>query len=64
MVSALARNQLQNVETQEESKKKPAKNEYVFVFIRETHVHCLSLHIDLYYIKWAVPCQNNSREKA
>lgn len=64
MVSALARNHLQDVETLEENREKQGEDEYVFVFSRETHVQCLSLSIDLYYIKRAAPCQNNSRNKA
>lgn len=58
-VSALARNRLQDVETLERE-----KDEYAFIFIRKTHVQCLSPSIDLYYIKWAVPRQNNSENKA
>ena len=64
MVSALARNHLQDVEAREENRVQQGEDEYVFVFSRETHVQCLSLSIDLYYIKQAVPCQNNSRNKA
>lgn len=64
MVSALARNHLQDVEALEEKTVKPGEDEYVFVFSGETHVQCLSLSIDLYYIKQAVGCQNNSRNKA
>lgn len=64
MVSALARNHLQDVEALEENREKQGEDEYVFVFSRETHVQCLSLSIDLYYIKRGVRCQNNSRNKA
>lgn len=40
--------------------------EYEFVFSGtwETHVQRPSLHIDLYYIKQAVPCQDNSGEQS
>lgn len=62
MVSALARNHLQDVETL--NREKQEEDENVFVFSRETHVQCLSLSIDLYYIKQSVRCQNNSRNKA
>lgn len=64
MASALARNYLQDVETLEENREKQREDEYVFVFSRGTHVQCLSLSIDLYYIKRAVRCQYNSRNKA
>lgn len=64
IVSALARKHLQDVEALEEHRVKEREDEYVFVFSRETHVQCLSLCIDLYYIKRAVRCQNNSRNKA
>lgn len=64
MMSALARNHLQDVEGLEENGVKQGEDEYVFVFSRETHVQCLSLSIDLYCIKQAVGCQNNSRNKA
>lgn len=64
IVSVLARNRLQDVEALEENTVKQGEDEYVFVFSRETHVQCLSLSIDLYYIKQAVRCQNNSRNKA
>lgn len=30
----------------------------------DTHVQCLSHYIDLYYIKQAVPCQDNHKNKA
>lgn len=63
-VCALARNHLQDIEALEENREKQGEDEYVFVFSRETHVQCLSLSIDLYYIKRAVRCQNNSRSKA
>lgn len=64
MVSTLARNHLQDVEALEGNREKLGEDEYVFVFSRETHVQCLTLSIDLYYIKRAVRCQNNSRNKA
>lgn len=64
MASALATNHLQDVEALEENRAKQEEDEYVFVFSGETHVQCLSLSIDLYYIKRAVGCQDNSRNKA
>lgn len=33
-------------------------------YMQETHVQYPSLYIDLYYIKWAVRCQNNRETKA
>lgn len=64
IVYTLARDHLQDVEALEEHRVKTSEDEYVFVFCGETHVQCPSLCIDLYYIKRAVPCQTNSRNKA
>lgn len=63
IVSAFARNHLQDAEAREHTVKW-REDEYIFVFSGETHVQCLSLCIDLYYIKQAVPCQNYSKNKA
>lgn len=48
IVSALARNHLQDVEALEEHRVKQREDEYVFVFSRETHVQCLSLSAQIF----------------